>query len=74
MSYKKEFSKRLKEVFKASGKTQKEIARAAKITPNQLSYYLAGMSTPSLATFCRLCDALDVEAEKLLGITKKSTL
>ena len=61
---------RLIEAIKLSGKTQTEIAKKACITSASLSDYIHKGKLPTLETFARLCDALDVSADEILGLSK----
>lgn len=60
--------KRLVEAIKFSGMSQKTIAQKANISDATLSDYIHKKKLPSLETFARLCDVLDVSADELLGL------
>ncbi len=61
---------RLVEAIKLSGMTQTEIAKKAYITSSSLSDYIHKGKLPTLETFARLCDALDISADDILGLRK----
>ena len=62
-----EFSQRLKEVRKEQGMSQKEVADEAGIKPSAYANYEQGTREPSLEILKRICDALDVSADYLIG-------
>ena len=59
---------RLIEAIKLSGLKQTEIAKRAYITSSTLSDYIHKGKLPTLETFARICDALDVSADEILGL------
>ena len=61
---------RLIEAIKLSGMTQTEIAKKACITSASLSDYIHKGKLPTLETFARLCDTLDISADDILGLRK----
>ena len=61
---------RLIEAIKLSGQTQTEIAKKACITSASLSDYIHKGKLPTLETFARLCEAIDVSADEILGLSK----
>ena len=61
---------RLIEAIKLSGITQTEIAKKACITSASLSDYIHKGKLPTLETFARICDAIDVSADEILGLSK----
>ena len=61
---------RLIEAIKLSGIPQVEIAKKACITSASLSDYIHKGKLPTIETFARLCDALDVSADEILGLRK----
>lgn len=61
---------RLIEAIKLSGQTQTEIAKKAYITSASLSDYIHKGKLPTIETFARLCEALDVSADEILGLRK----
>ena len=64
-----EIQKKLRNAIKTSGKTYKEIAKAASVTPSAISNYMHRDEYPSLDTFARICKFLDVSADEILGLT-----
>ena len=61
---------RLVEAIKTSGHTQAEIAKKVFITSATISDYIHQGKSPSLVTFARICDFLDISADEILGIDK----
>lgn len=61
---------RLIEAIKLSGLTQTEIAKKAHITSASLSDYIHKNKLPTIETFARICDAIDVSADDILGLNK----
>lgn len=61
------FHKRLRRLRQEHGFTQSEIATLADVTPLTYSKYERGESIPSSVTLIKLCDALGVSADYLLG-------
>ncbi len=66
-----EFTERLAEAMKASGKKQTEIAAEVGITKQCISDFKVGKSYPSIQTLALLCKILDVSADYLLGLDKE---
>ncbi|MBQ3219209.1 MAG: helix-turn-helix transcriptional regulator [Clostridia bacterium] len=67
MNIRKIFSERLQEAVKISPLSYAELAKKLGITKATMSMYKNGKAVPSLETFDRLCDYLDVSADYLLG-------
>lgn len=63
------FKKRLKEEIKLSGMTTKELGEKVGVSNEMITQYYTTDKLPSLATFEKLCRALDVSADYLLGLT-----
>ena len=63
-----EIRKRLVEAIETSGMTQQEIAKKAFISQPTLSDYKNKGKLPSLPTFARICQAIDVDANDILGL------
>jgi len=57
----------LRTMIKVSGKQHKEIAEALNVTPNAITEYLAGRSTPSTVTVKKMCKLFNCRYEDLLG-------
>ncbi len=60
--------KRLVEAIETSGMTQEDIANKIYVTQPTISDYKNRGKLPSLPTFARLCQALDLDANDILGI------
>ena len=60
--------KRLIESIKSSGMSQTAIAQKAKISVSMLTDYKNKL--PSLITFARLCEILDISSDEILGFRK----
>lgn len=63
------FKKRLKEEIKLSGMTTKELGEKVGVSNEMITQYYTTSKMPSLETFERLCRALDVSADYLLGLS-----
>lgn len=63
------FKKRLKEEIKLSGMTTKELGDKVGVSNEMITQYYTTSKMPSLATFEKLCRALDVSADYLLGLS-----
>lgn len=63
------FKKRLKEEIKLSGMTTQELADSIGVTNPMITQYYTTDKNPSLETFEKLCRALDVSADYLLGLS-----
>lgn len=61
--------KRLREVIKASGIPQKEIAKQIGVSAQTVSKYMREDVFPALDTFAKLCKLLDVKSDYILGIS-----
>ena len=59
----------LAEAIRTSGKTKKQIAIEVGISNTTLADYLHRGTSPSLTTFARLCEVLEVSADEILNIT-----
>ncbi len=59
--------KRLKELRKGKGLTQKELGKLVNVTKVSVCCYENGVRTPNLETFEDLINVLDVTADYLLG-------
>lgn len=62
------FKKRLKEEIKHSNLTTKELAALIGVSPEMITQYCTTKKLPKLDTFVKLCSALNVSADYLLGI------
>lgn len=63
------FKKRLKEEIKLSGMTTKELGDKVGVSNEMITQYYTTSKMPSLETFEKLCRALDVSADYLLGLS-----
>lgn len=62
------FKKRLHDEIEQSGLSKKELAEKIGVSPEMITQYCTTDKMPKLETFYRLCRALDVSADYLLGI------
>ena len=62
------FKDRLILELKASGISQKELAKKLNVDPANITNWKKGINLPSLETFYLLCSVLDVSADYLLGL------
>ena len=62
------FKKRLYEEIKYNGITTKELAEKVGVTPEMITQYYTTKKLPKLDTFARICKALDVSADYMLGL------
>ncbi len=62
--------KRLSEELKNCGLSTIEIARRIGVSPEMITQYKTTKKLPKLDTFARLCMALDLDANYILGIEK----
>ena len=67
METRKIFAERLNEVMRFSSLSYAELAKKLGITKATMSMYKHGKALPSLETFDKICDFLDVSADFLLG-------
>lgn len=59
---------RLRECIAESGIPQKELARRVGVSPQTISKYMKKDVFPALDTFAKLCAALDVASDYVLGL------
>jgi transcriptional regulator with XRE-family HTH domain len=57
----------LKEFIDRTGHTQTSLARAIKITPRAMRYYVSGEKSPTIEVFARMCIALSCSPKTLLS-------
>lgn len=67
MDTRRVFSEKLQEAVKTSSLNYADLARELGITKPTMSMYKHGKAVPSLETFDKICDLLDVSADFLLG-------
>ena len=60
--------KRLSEELKNSGLTTVEIAKRIGVSPEMVTQYRTTKKLPKLDTFSALCEALDLDANYILGL------
>ena len=65
-----EIQKRLREAVQYSNLSQKEIAERLGVNPSTVSKYMRMDKYPSLDTFTKLCEILDVSADEILSLKK----
>ena len=63
------FRKRLHEEIQQSGMTTAELAKKVGVSPEMITQYYTTKKLPKLDTFMRLCKALGVSADYLLGFS-----
>ena len=64
-----EIRENLKEAIRLSGLERKDIADQVGIKYGTLSDYINRGTLPSLVTFARLCEVLEVSADEILNVT-----
>lgn len=60
--------KRLKEEIKNSHMTTVQIAKIIGVSPEMITQYITTKKLPKLDTFAKLCKALDLSANYILGL------
>ena len=63
------FGNRLRELRKAAGMKQQELANLLDVTTTQVSDIERGNTTTSMARLYQLCEYFNVSADYLLGLT-----
>lgn len=71
-SVKEIFAERLKELLELKDKSQAQLAKELGTTPQAVSSYVKGKTTPDYDILCRIADILGVSVDFLLGV--ESTL
>lgn len=64
----KDIQEKLREAINASNLSQKEIAEKLNVHPTAINKYMREDIYPSLETFARLCEILDVSSDDILGL------
>ncbi len=59
---------RLREEIKRSNYTTIELAEKVGVSPEMITQYMTTKKLPRLDTFARLCSALDVSSDYILGL------
>ena len=62
------FKKRLFEELQQSKITNKELAEIIGVSPEMVTQYFTTKKLPKLDTFTKICKALDISADYLLGL------
>jgi len=65
-------AERIKAGRKAKGMTQDQAARAAEMPAAQWAFYEQGVRTPSTDNLRRICTAIHISADWLLGISSEN--
>ena len=63
------FAHRLQEFREQRGLTQTQLGQRAAMAPAAISHFETGQRVPSLESFVKLVDALEISADSLLGRT-----
>ena len=63
-----DIQRRLRESIAESGIAQKELARQVGVSPQTISKYMKKDIFPALDTLAKLCKALDVSSDFILGL------
>ncbi len=61
-------SKNLKREIETSPRKKCEIAKEIGVSCSTITQYCKGEIRPSLSTFAKLCKALDISSEDILGV------
>lgn len=64
------FKTRLREELKQNGMTVKTLAEKIGVSPEMVTQYCTTKKLPSLDTFIKICKALDVSADYILGLNE----
>lgn len=67
METRKIFAEKFNEAMNYSNLSYAELAKKLKITKATMSMYKHGKALPSLETFDKICEFLDISADFLLG-------
>ncbi|MDR3263822.1 MAG: helix-turn-helix domain-containing protein [Clostridiales bacterium] len=66
-----DIKKRLTEEINNSGMTTVELAKKVGVSPEMITQYKTTKKMPSIAVFAKLCEALDVSSDYILGLKKE---
>lgn len=66
---KEKFSERLKRSMKAKQLTQSQLGMLIGKHQQEISRYITNANAPSIEILCKLCKALDVSADYLIGLS-----
>ena len=61
------FGSKLAECRRGKNFTQEELANRLGVTPQALSKWEKGLSSPDISMICSICGVLDISADYLLG-------
>ncbi len=61
------FAERLKEMIEVRGISQAQLAKEMQTTPQAISSYVKGKTTPNYDMLCNIANQLDVSIDFLLG-------
>ncbi len=64
------FKTRLREELKQNGMSVKALAEQISVSPEMVTQYCTTKKLPSLDTFIKICKALDVSADYILGLNE----
>lgn len=67
---KNKITNKLKQEIETCGINKSVIAKKLGISKPTLSQYLSGRALPSLITFAKLCDIIDISADEILNLKK----
>lgn len=63
---------RLRDAIKLKGISQREAGRSAGLSPKIINEYVSGRRYPTIYNLYYLCEALDISADYLLGLSTES--
>lgn len=63
-----DIQRRLREAFKTSPLSQKEIAERLHVNPSTISRYMRDGKFPSIDTFANICEILEVSSDEILEL------
>ncbi len=62
----------LAEALKQRMMTQQELAAKIGVNQSMISHYISGRSMPALDTFSRICTELDLDANEILCVERRT--
>ncbi len=62
----------LSEALKQRTITQEELAKRIGVNQSMISHYITGRSMPALDTLSRICTELDLDANEILCVERKT--
>lgn len=68
----KKFHVTLRDLRQTRFETSREMSKALRIKENTYSRWERGETEPSVAMLVKICKVLDISADELLGLTKKT--